>query len=884
MTDSTPLDDFHFTKTTLKNGLDVIVRRQAHLPIVAINLWYHVGSKNEERTQRGFTHLFEHLMFEGSQHYPGDFFKHLQRFGANINGSTSSDRTNYYVDLPTAHAELAMAMESDRMANLLDALDDEKLRIQKGVVKNEYRQNYANRPYGMVWSLLAETLYPPHHPYSWLTIGVMEDIERATMEDVSAFFRRYYVPSNASLSIVGDLDESRAIALAERYFGTIAGGTPALRPWAPAPSLTEDREIVVHDRVELDRLYLIWPTVPHFHDDDAPLLLLADLLGRGRSSRLYRKLVLEEQIAQEVNVYQSGRELAGSFGIVVTIRPGRSIREARDLIQAELVAMESSGAGEDELERVQNLRVAGFCFALEHMGGFGGVADRLNAYNVFRGDPGLIGSDVRRFQSVTLEEIRESARRYVTGRPCVALSVLGRKETDRGVPPLDRKAAPPRLEATGYEAPTPQVLRLRCGLQLWVFPRRDLPTAAGSIVMAGGAGLQPDLPGLAQLTADMLDEGTTIRTAAQIAMAAEAKGITISASCGWDGCYVGFKCLSHDLATALDLSADILINPTFPEAEWRRVHGQTLAALRAERDNAEARAYRALLQALYGAGHPYRFPLGGTEDSVRSISVDDSRAFHASAMVPGRAAIVVAGDVDVETLADELDRRLAHWRGPEITLPRIPDVELSARPRILLLDRPGAPQAVVRAGHRGIDRLHPAFDHMLMFNQILGGQFTSRLNAKLREERAVTYGVRSQFECRRSAGPFSIGTSVQSDRIGQALEDIRHELAAFVTGRPPTQEELDDARRALVEGQPRHFETPSALVNRFASLLIHQLPADHEAGFTDRLMKIDRESLIQSARSLIHPDALVAVVVADAAQVLESLKQLDWADPELIEG
>ncbi len=630
MIDSTHLDALRFTKTTLRNGLDVVVRHQPKLPIVAINLWYHVGSKNEERNQRGFTHLFEHLMFEGSEHYPGDFFKHLQPLGGNINGSTSSDRTNYFVDLPTAHAELALAMESDRMAHLLGALDDKKLRIQKDVVKNEYRQNYANRPYGKVWSILAEALYPPLHPYSWLTIGIMEDIEQATMSDVSAFFEKFYVPSNASLAVVGDLEESQAIELAERYFGPIPGGTPALRPWAPAPLLEESRAIVVHDRVELDRLYLAWPTVPHFHDDDAPLILLGDVLTRGRSSRLYRKLVVEEQIAQDVTAYQSGRELAGSFGVVVTLRPSRSVREVRDLVDDELGRIGSSEVSEDELRRVQNLRISSFIFALEHIGGFGGVADRLNAYNVFRGDPGLIGTDVRRFRAVTAVQLREVATRYVTGRPRVSLSVLGQKETVRSTP-LDRTVAPPRSVSTGYRAPVPQILRLRCGLPLWVFPQRELPTVAGSIVIAGGASLQPlALPGLSQVTADMLDEGTTTRSAAQIAMTVEEMGASLSASCGWDGAYVGFKCLTDDLGTTLDLAADILLNPAFPTVEWERVHGQTLAALRAERDSAESRAYRALLQALYASDHPYQFPLAGTEASVRAIALEDLRAFHAA--------------------------------------------------------------------------------------------------------------------------------------------------------------------------------------------------------------------------------------------------------------
>ena len=524
-------------------------------------------------------------------------------------------------------------------------------------------------------------------------------------------------------------------------------------------------------------------------------MLLGDILARGRSSRLYRKLVVEEQIAQDVSAYQSGRELAGSFGIVVTLRPSRSIRQAQDLIDAELGRLESSEVDEDELRRTQNLRIASFYFALEHIGGFGGIADRLNAYNVLRGDPALIGSDVRRFRTVTPAGVQDVARRYLEGRPRVALSVVGRKEMARGTP-LDRTVAPPRAVSAGYRAPLPRILRLNCGLPLWVFPQRELPTVAGSIVIAGGASLQPPaLPGLSQLTADMLDEGTTTRTAAQIAMTVEAMGATLSASCGWDGSYVGFKCLADDLATILDLTADILINPSFPAVEWQRLHGQTLAALRAERDSAEARGYRALLQALYTSEHPYRFPLAGTEESVRGVTVQDLKEFHACSMAPAQAAIVVAGDVEPEALAEELDRRLSTWTGPAMTLPQIPAAARSSQPRILLLDRPGAPQAVVRAGHLGIHRLDETFDRMLLFNQVLGGQFTSRLNTKLREERGFTYGVRSSFEARRGAGPFSIGTSVQSDRLAEALDDIRHELTAFVTGRPPTQDELDDARR-----------------------------------------------------------------------------------------
>jgi predicted Zn-dependent peptidase len=885
MTDPLQLPEFPFTKTTLANGLDVIVRRQGHLPLLAVNLWYHVGSKDEERRQRGFAHLFEHLMFEGSMHYPGDFFKPLQRLGASINGSTSSDRTNYFADVPAAHVELTLAMESDRMAHLLPALDDAKLRIQKDVVKNEYRQNYANRPYGMVWQQLAEALYPPDHPYSWLTIGVMEDVEAATRADVEAFFRRYYVPSNASLCLVGDIDEDRALGLAERYFGPIAGGSKALRPWSPPGRLAGEVALTMRDRVELDRVYLVWPSVPQFHEQDAALLLLADILARGKSSRLYRKLVVERALVQDVSAYQSGRELAGSFGVYATLRPGRSRAEARDLIDAELSAIAREGVAEDELRRVQNGRLAGFFYALENIGGFGGVADRLNAYNVYLGDPGRITSDFRRYQEVTPEAVRASASQYLVGQHRVALEVVGNKAATVA-PPLDRAVAPVSPPAARYRAPRPEVRTLQCGLPLWVLPRRDLPIVAATIVLAGGAGRLPaDRGGLAQLTAAMLGEGTTTRDALALARAAEEMGTSLATSCGWDGSYVSLQCLSPHLPASLDLAVDVVRNPTFPESEWERVHGQALAGLRAERDSAEVRTYRGLLRALYGgddSDHPYRLPVDGDEATVGRLVRDDLRRFHDRHHGPAHAAVIAAGDVDPDRLAEALDRRLSGWTGPSVDRHEITTPARGEHPRIFLLDRPGAPQAVVRVGHVGLPRLDPDYTDVLVLNQILGGQFTSRLNSKLREEKGFTYGVRSHFDFRRGAGPFAIGASLELDRLDEALDDLRREVEALAGDRPPTLPELDDARRALIEGQARQFETPAALVSRYASLFVHGLPPDHYTHFAERLDGVSVGSVAAAATRQIRPRSLVTVVVADAARALERLRRLAWADVEVI--
>ncbi len=874
------LDPIRFTKATLANGLDVIARRQGPLPVVAVNLWYHVGSKNEERTQRGFAHLFEHLMFEGSEHYPGDFFKPLQRLGASINGSTSSDRTNYYEDVPAAHVELALAMESDRMGHFLPALTDAKLRIQKDVVKNEYRQNVANRPYGMAWRLMAEAMYPPGHPYSWTTIGVMEDVEAASRDDVEAFFRRFYVPGNASLAIVGDIDEDRALALAERYFGGLPGGTKSLTPWAPPADLGPGVNLTLRDRVELDRIYLAWHTVPHFGLDDAALVILGDILGRGKSGRLFRKLVVERELVQDVGAYQSGRELAGTFGVTATLRPGESWEESRGLIDAEIAAIADHGVEEAELSRVKNGRLAGFVYALDNVGGFGGVADRLNAYNTYLGDPGRVTSDLARTQSVTADQVRDTARLYLAGKPRVCLTVLGRRPAT-SAPPLDRSVPPPPMAAEPFRAPRPEVRSLRCGVPVWVLPRRDLPIVAASFVLDAGASVHgPSRGGLASLTADLLDEGTTSRSSHQIALAIEGMGTTLSASAGSDGAYVGFQCLGPHLESSLDLAVDILRNPSFPAEEWNRIHAQTLAGLKAERDSAESRAGRALLRAIFDADHPYRLPADGDEAAVARLTSEDLRDFHRTRYVAGHAACVVAGDVDPDEVVALLDARLADWSGETGPATEIPRAARPGRARILLLDRPGAPQAVVRAGHVGTHRLDPDFTDLMVWNQILGGQFTSRLNARLREEKGFTYGVRSHFDFRKGAGPFAVSSSLQSDRLGEALGDLRGEVLALLGDRPPTPAELDDARRSLIEGQARHFETPSALVSRYAGLFLHGLPPDHHARFAERLGAVTPASLEAAARRHVEPSSFVYVVVADAELVAGPLRDLGWAEVE----
>jgi zinc protease len=416
-----------YTKTTLANGLDVIVHEDHQLPMVAVNLWYHVGSKNERPGRTGFAHLFEHLMFEGSAHHDAGFFEPLQRAGGLLNGSTNTDRTNYWEVMPTGALDLALWMESDRMGHLLPALTEEKFANQRDVVLNERRQNYENRPYGLAGVALSAALFPPDHPYHWITIGDPEDLRAATLEDVRTFFGTYYHPGNASLTLAGDIAADRALELADQYFGEIPAGpiAPPVRAGAPAIA---SRSLLLEDRVELPRLYLSWHSPAMFSPDDAELDLAADVLAHGKTSRLYRQLVYERRVATDVSAYQHSRELSGLFQIACTAAAGVALPV---LEQATMEAVQSLAAGgptADELARAEAQTEAQFVYRLQTVGGFGGKSDQLNAYNVFKQNPGFFDADLARYQSVTGAGMAAAVGRWLVGQPRVALSVVPRGE------------------------------------------------------------------------------------------------------------------------------------------------------------------------------------------------------------------------------------------------------------------------------------------------------------------------------------------------------------------------------------------------------------------------------------------------------------------------
>ena len=422
-----------FTKRTLANGLDVIVHEDHDLPIVAVNLWYHVGSKNERPGRTGFAHLFEHLMFEGSAHHNSGYFPPLQQAGAAVNGSTNTDRTNYWEVVPTSAVDLALWMESDRMGYLLPALTRERFETQRDVVLNERRQNYENRPYGFGLMAIMAALYPEDHPYHWVTIGAAEDIRAMQLEDVQAFFRTYYHPSNASLVLAGDIETARAFDLAEAYFGELPAGVVP-EPVRASSSLAREVRLVLEDRVEMPRVYMAWQSPAMFTEGDAEMDLIGDLLGSGKTSRLYRTLVYEQRLALDVSAYQNSRELGSFFLLAATAAPGRSLTEIAALVDAEVQRLIDTGPSQDEMERAAAQVEAAFLYRLQTVGGFGGKSDQLNAYNVLRGDPGFFAADLARYHNATQDSVRSAAERFLQFHTRVLLSIVPRGQQALALP------------------------------------------------------------------------------------------------------------------------------------------------------------------------------------------------------------------------------------------------------------------------------------------------------------------------------------------------------------------------------------------------------------------------------------------------------------------
>ena len=871
------MDSILFEKISLPNGLDVILHQDRSLPLVAVNLWYHVGSKDEEPGKTGYAHLFEHLMFEGSKHHNNSYFEPLMQVGATLNGSTNTDRTNYWENLPSDYLELALWLEADRMGFLLDALDQRRFDIQRDVVKNERRQSYENRPYGMAGLRIQETLYPLPHAYHWPTIGYHEDLDAATLEDAHAFFQRFYTPSNASLAIVGDFELSAARELVERYFGDLPPGPGLLRNNRTDSPLQGLVQLTLHDRVLVPRLYLDWPTVPRFHRDEAALSVLADILGNGKSSRLHRTLVYERRIAQSVRVHHDAAEIAGDFDVEITAAEGHTGSEIEEAVRTELDRIRSQPPTREEISRARNRIEWSHVHQMANIGGFGGKANVLNAFNVYAGDPDLANHDLERFLAVEPDDVSRVADAYLGDRK-VHLVVLPEPSLTHAGPNIDRSVQPRPTDRRHFQPTIPQRRRLSNGLELLLVEKREMPIVAFGIVFKTGASRDPaTLPGLASFATAMLQEGTATRSSEQIADEFEFFGSRLTASTGREYSIMGTESLARHFPKALELVSDLLQNPTFPEVELARVGKERLTGVRRRRDDATALADLVAPALLYGRESHYGHPIDGTVDMYEVLSRGDLVKDFRTHYRPESATLAVVGDVSLEEAVKLAEEYLNGWKGADGTGDGTIEEAANTPGRdagsIYLLDKSGAAQSVIRAGTVGVPRHHSDYFPLVIFNHLFGGQFTARLNKNLRQDKGYSYGYRSTIYWHRQSSLFLAGGGVQTAVTAEAVIETLREFADIREDRPVGQEEFLSARSALLRQFPSSFETCSQVLQQLAQTVLFDLPDDYYGTFSTNVEAVSLDDVRRVARERVESEPLV-LVVGDRCKIEPALSAL----------
>ena len=896
------LPTIKFEKYTLPNGLVVILSEDHRLPLVSTNIWYHVGPANELPGRTGFAHLFEHMMFEGSKHVPGNsHIRYLEAAGASdLNGTTDFDRTNYFETLPSNQLELALWLESDRMGYLPDKLNQASLTNQQDVVRNERRQSIENSPYGIVEEGVFHLLFPKSHPYHADVMGSHADIQAAKLEDVRNFFKLYYAPNNASLAIVGDFDPAQAKQWVEKYFGPLKRGAPVPKIAAVTPPITSERRAVIHDQVELPRVYMAWLTSSIFKPGDADADLASEILGGGKSSRLYKKLVYEKQIALDVSASQQSLILGSVFEIVVTARPGHTAEEMEKAVDEELVGFRKNGPTAVELERARNGIETEMIQGLERLGGFGGVADRLNEYNHYLGNPGFFPQDVHRYQAATTDSIRAFAQAQlkpassvvvygIPGKPDLGPDVptpqnLQKGESMAGVsvnPDAAWRENPPKPgPAHELNLPVPDIFKLSSGLTIYYHYRSGLPVVAADLVFNAGSGANPvDRPGLASFTANMLQQGTETRNAVQIADEAALLGTALSSGASMDSSSVGASSLTKNFAGVLDLISDVVLHPTFPPDEVERRRASRIAAFADERSDPETIVARTGVSALFGPHNPFGYDNSGTEPSIKAMTREDMMNFWKTNYVPNNAALVVSGNIPVDDLKALAESKFGTWKSGEFQAPQIGAPE-TTKAKIVLVDRPGAQQTMVRLLQLGVARATPDYAALEVMNSELGGLFSSRINMNLREEHGYTYGASSSFVYRRSLGYFVAGGGIRTDVTAPAVTEILKEIHRMIDA-PMKPEELSLAKDSQSRSLPGIFETNSGEAGALSELFIYNLARDYFSNLPGRLNAVTAEDAEAVAKKYLHPDQLILVCVGDRAKIEPKLVKLDLGAVEI---
>ncbi len=870
--------DVPYKKFVLPNGLRLVVHEDHKAPIVAVNVWYHVGSKNEKPMKSGFAHLFEHLMFNGSEHYNTDYFQALEAIGGtDLNGTTNEDRTNYFQNIPVGALDQVLWLESDRMGHLLGAIDQAKLDEQRGVVQNEKRQG-ENQPYSRGWDIMQKESYPPHHPYGHTVIGEMEDLNAASVDDVHEWFKSYYGAANAVLVIAGDITPDAAYEKVLKNFGNIPAGPTIARPESNIAKRTGSTRSEYQDRVPESRIVMAWNTPEWGNKENAALDLAANVLSNGKSSRLFKKLVYEKQICTSAQAFNGPSEIGGTFGIIVNVKKGKTVEEVEAAVNEIMDEFLKNGPTEEELKRVKASYFAGFIKGLERIGGFGGKSDLLAENEVYGGSPDFYKTTNRWYNDATAKDVIMVSQKWLSDgkftlvcNPFPEYSVTGIE--------VDRSKAPEVSQNVAAKFPGLQRATLKNGMKVVLARRTESPTVSASIMFDAGycSDKFGGKLGLASLGMNMLDEGTKSMNSLQINERLQLLGASLNTFSDLDNSYVNLNALKQSLDPSLDLLADVVLNPSFPDADFKRLQAQQISGIQNEKKNPQSMVMRVMPTLLYGENHPYAMPMTGSgeEESVNGISLDDVKGFYSKWLRPNNATIVVTGDVTIEELTAKLENRFAAWQRADVQKKVIPEVKTTdAKNKIYLIDRPESQQSMIVAGY--LTKPYGQMDETAIeqMNNVLGGDFTSRINMNIREDKHWSYGSRSMIQNTRGQRPFIVFAPVQTDKTKESIQEVIKEMNLFVGDKQMTQAEFDKTKQNTVLGMSGMWETNAAVNGSVRDVVKYNLPDDYWQKYGAKTQALTLKDVQMTAKTIVQPGNLGWFLAGDAAKTLPGLQQL----------
>ncbi len=894
------IPELKYETYTLPNGLKVITHEDHRLPLVAVDLWYHVGPLNERAGRTGFAHLFEHMMFEGSEHVGEKaHIKYVEGAGAtDVNGTTNFDRTNYFETLPANQLELGLWLESDRMGFLMEGLDRVKLTNQRDVVRNERRQG-EGQPYSTAREKVFQLLFPAGHPYYGNVIGSHADVEAARIADVRDFHQQFYTPNNASIAIAGDFNPAQLKALLTKYFGPIPQGpetVPVTIANTPTPPILTQRRATVTDTIKLPQLTIAFLTPPAYTPGDKQGDVLSHILTGGKSARLTQALVNKSQIAQSVTCYNRTIKLTDIMNCSIIAKPGIKLEDIETAFWAEIAKLQTDGPTAEEVESAKAVLLTQQITGLQRLGGFGGVADTLDEYNQYTGDPGYLPKDIAMLQAVTPADVKAFATKYLAQQSAVVVSCVPGPKVLNDVPrsPADtdanvkitnpytqafedsqnfRKTAPAPGPQVAFHLPIPKTFTLKNGLKVYVTEDKNLPIVSAQLTArAGSENNPPGQAGLGSFNSLVMGEATKTRDLTKLAEDEQRLGIAVmGVSSSMDGASSTFTVTANRVEPAMDLLADIIQHPAYNPDDIERLRKRRLVAIAQQVDNPSVIASIVGPELLYG-NTPYGMPSNGTAASITALTPADLTTFYAAHFAPTQAALSFAGDLSEAEAHRLAEKYFGSWSAPAgAAAATIPPPPSPPTRKIVLIDKPGSPQTALAAYGLGLPMSSPDHEALDVMNYTLGGAFASRINMNLREEHGYTYGAYSYYNFYRTGGPFISGGLVRTDITGPALTELLKEITRFPAN-PPTADELKQAKDSSIQSIPALFETTAATANDTGEIFLYNRPIDYYATLPDKYRAVTPADVQRVAQQDIHPSNLIILAVGDRAKIEPGLK------------